>query len=774
MSKITWISPAQSDLTIIPEGEFWPTALSVSGNTGPVTYKVISGALPPGIVLNESAGRLYGVPVVTNLYQDINDLTPDTLANVSLDVSRPYKFTIRAQDGSKLADRSFSLTITNIEPPIIIPRNSSTVKEVNLGSFLDGTRFVLPGFAGINDQILKFSVIESRPGQDITWSLISGELPNGLSIDSSGYLYGYLIPNMTLDDTKGSGWDGSHWQIYPWDFTGVRVEKTFKFTLQAYDGENFDQVTYLFTVVPRTNATADNGVITADTTTVPTDSMALHTPILLDDSYDLIDARQLSYFAYKFNAVDLDGDTIEYLIHVPGYGAFDENDGISEGGFDFGGWDAGLTYFPPTITLNSETGWVYGYFANQIEERKEVIFQISVRKVDLPEFESPRKTFRVPVLGNLKDLLDWNSPSDLGLINNGDISEFKLDSIVYEPTFIGVSNTSPAVDSVTYALDSGSLPSGLLFGSDGLIYGRAAFDYFVLDGGDTTIDKNVITFDSKYQFVANVIGANTSTGNILTSSTKEFTITVNNANPQYTDIYLEALPSPSQLATFNNIMGNTSIFSSDLIYRATDPHFGVNKKMKSLFLPGLKPAEAFAYAEAMQTNHYYKSILFGDIKTAVAVDDNFNVKYEVVYIELKDDLVNSQGLSPAVAQKLVTGNNTEASVYINAFNNMQQLVASRIGYNKKGALPDWMTSKQPNGKILGFVRCLVLCYLQPSVNKRNAETVALRLRNHLISNNIKFNSIRFIADRYILDTNLENLPDIKDKYIKFPKNGVFE
>jgi len=779
MSRLAWISPAVTDLTTVSEGYFWAETLSVTGNSTPVTFKVISGSLPPGITIHESAGRLYGVPVVTSLYQDINDLTPDTLAGANVDISRPYKFTIRAQENTSVVDRSFSLTITNLEPPVILPRTISPDKELFLGAYLDGT---------IIDQ--QFEAIEINPGATLQWSVIDGELPDGLSLSSTGRLTGYLIPIPTIDDTKGAGWDGSRWSVYPWDFIGIRVEKTFRFTLQVYDGENFDTNTYTFSVYPRNNATADNGYITADNGAVDSTSDPLHTPILLNTEYILPDARQLSSFTYKFDAVDLDGDAIRYNFYVPGYGRFDESSDplwvsgppYPDGGFDWASFDLGASYFPGTLTMESKTGWLHGYFDAQTEEKKYVTFQVSVSKVDIPAYESPRKSFTLQVLGNLIDLVNWDTAANLGLIENGGISEFRLSTVVTEPIFANTAGTSPNVDLVTYSLtsDSGPLPVGLDFNSNGLINGRCSFDYYKLDGGDTSLDNGSLTFDAKYTFTANATGYNSVTGNIVTSSLQDFTITVNNINTApYEDIYIRALTSVAQRTLFTSITGNTSIFSSDLIYRANDPHFGVNRSITSLFLPGLTPQETYVYAEATQTNHYNKSILFGDIKTAVALDENFNPKYEVVYVELLDSLVNSTGASPPIAQPLtngmghMTGSEVHDVAYINSFVNMKQLVESRVGYNKKGALPDWMTSKQPNGKILGFTRCVVLCYLNPSVNKKNAEIVAVRLRNHLAANDINFNQIEFVADRYVLDTNLENYPNLNDKYIKFPKVGVF-
>ena len=112
-----------------------------------------------------------------------------------------------------------------------------------------------------------------------------------------------------------------------------------------------------------------------------------------------------------------------------------------------------------------------------------------------------------------------------------------------------------------------------------------------------------------------------------------------------------------------------------------------------LFLPGLNTNEASTYISAMQTNHFSKRLLFGDVKSAVAKQDgvydvienntgevvgtyniytnvfvptNFDlgfivqsgipsgctvgdqhIKYEVVYIDIKDENSNLLGQGPA-------------------------------------------------------------------------------------------------------------------------------
>jgi hypothetical protein len=345
-----------------------------------------------------------------------------------------------------------------------------------------------------------------------------------------------------------------------------------------------------------------------------------------------------------------------------------------------------------------------------------------------------------------------------------------------------------------------NIPQGLSVKPSGLISGRVSFELFSLDSGNTTFDLNLLTgyadttFDQTFEF--SVLAE---TFDQTASAVRVFTIRVRERNiAPYENLYLKALLTPYQRIEFRNILQDQSVFPPELIYRSNDPWFGMAQDVKTLFLPGLNPSEAATYINAMQTNHFNKRLLFGDIKSAVAKQDgvydvietnnntivgtyniytdvfvptNFDlefvvqsgipsgcivsdqhVKYEVVYVEVKDENSNSLGQGPANSINLSSviqnyyfdsqGN----SYYIanpNAFSNMDSAVLTNIGYANKGALPDWMTSIQPDGIQLGFTRAVVLAYVEPGAGK----TIAWRLQQR----GYKLNEINFTVDRYLLD-----------------------
>ena len=69
-----------------------------------------------------------------------------------------------------------------------------------------------------------------------------------------------------------------------------------------------------------------------------------------------------------------------------------------------------------------------------------------------------------------------------------------------------------------------------------------------------------------------------------------------------------------------------------------------------------------------------------------------------------------------------------------------------VGYSNRGVLPDWMTSRQENGTVLGFTRALILCYTIPGKGKE----VAYRVRQNI---NL-LNRVDFTIDRYLWDNSM--------------------
>jgi hypothetical protein len=419
-------------------------------------------------------------------------------------------------------------------------------------------------------------------------------------------------------------------------------------------------------------------------------------------------------------------------------------------GFDEGKFDQGTLSLPGGLQVDLETGWIYGQLPTQTVNQIDYEFEIIAFKRDDITY-SDTELYTLTVLGDLNNRIDWITPSDLGTIENGELSDL----------FVTALHTNPGTPkTLYYSLKSGGshrLPQGLSLTSTGLLSGRVSFMLFSLDNGVVTIDGGDTTFDNTYTFT---VTASAVDGSIAADRT--FTVRVLERNKlPFENLYLKALPSQAQRTQFTDIIRNTDIFPLELIYRTEDPYYGLAKDIKTLFLPGLNPTALEDYVSAAATNHFRKRILFGEVKTARALDSNFNVKYEVVYLEIKDENTTANGEFPASTQLLdglidnpyydVNGN-SYTTAYPNAIGNMELAMISNLGYANKGALPDWMTSRQADGRVLGFTRAVVLAYTKPDASA----LIAYRLRTA----NFNLNEIDFTVDRYQLDNILSDNYDV--------------
>lgn len=403
------------------------------------------------------------------------------------------------------------------------------------------------------------------------------------------------------------------------------------------------------------------------------------------------------------------------------------------------------------LSIDENTGWITGQLPYQQADIIEYPFEVIAYKRDDPTYYDTQ-AYSLTILGDQYNQITWITPSDLGTIENGNISDLLVEA------------TSSKGSTLFYKLAANSsqrLPQGLQLLTTGLISGRVSFEIFSLDQGTTTIDGGNTTFDNTYTFTVTAYDASQQA-----LSNRTFTITVLNRNTTpFEHLYLKALPTKEQRDQFQNIVHNTAVFPPEMIYRSDDPYFGLATDIKFLFLPGLAPSTLAEYMSAVGTNHFTKRITFGDVKTAVARDSNFNVKYEVVYVEVKDENTNSLGQGPANTQypEITTpyydaAGSSFTIAYPDAFSNMKSVVETALGYANKGALPDWMTSRQENGRVLGFTKGVILAYTVPGAS----DLIAYRFKQQ----NYKLNEIDFTVDRYLLDNDYSANFDItNNKFI---------
>lgn len=232
---------------------------------------------------------------------------------------------------------------------------------------------------------------------------------------------------------------------------------------------------------------------------------------------------------------------------------------------------------------------------------------------------------------------------------------------------------------------------------------------------------------------------------------KTFTLRViREYNAPYQNLYVQAMPPVNDRELIASLLDDTEIFVPEYIFRPTDPNFGKSTQVVYQHAFGLAPDALDVYVESLYLNHYWKNLTLGAIETAQALDANGNVVYEVVYSKVVDDLVNAAGESVSKIVTLPypivdpdTGEVVTTAVYPNSLVDMRDQVIDTVGQISTG-LPLWMTSKQENGRVLGFTPAWVLCYTNPGRSKQIAYYIQSQFGQ-------KLNVVDFKVDRYILD-----------------------
>ena len=246
---------------------------------------------------------------------------------------------------------------------------------------------------------------------------------------------------------------------------------------------------------------------------------------------------------------------------------------------------------------------------------------------------------------------------------------------------------------------------------------------------------------------------------------KTFTVrVVREYNKPYQNLYIQAMPPPNDRALVRSLLDNEEIFVPEYIYRPDDPNFGKARQVIYYHAFGLEPDTLERYVSSLYENHYWKNLVLGQIETAQALDIDGNVIYEVVYSKVIDNLLNDQGQSVSKVVPLpyaiidpADGSTIITAVYPNSLTNMRNQVIDVVG-QIANVLPAWMTSKQPNGRVLGFTPAWVIAYTQPGRSKQ----IAYYLQTYF---GTQLNKVDFKVDRYVLDRVLSKNWDSTGRYI---------
>ena len=653
-----------------------------------------------------------------------------------------YTFVVRATAGTAITDRTFSLDVQGADTPTFTTASGQLQLDdstsVGLYWVIDGSSVSLQMQATDSD---------TRAGQTLVYEIVQGELPPGVTMSKSGLISG--IVGLTEDQRFGprGGYDASEEDyddvVYDKTVTTTSISKDFDFIVRVSDGTSFlDQNNSIFVY------TADfwrvsNTAITIDKTemngsAITMDMSANRRPVFRTGS-DLGTFRHDNALVVKIDVEDFDPlqADLEYTIQS---GAL-----------------------PSGISIDVNSGELYGQLARQSAVEVDYNFTVRANRVittGLDVFTD--QAFTMKVIGEIDIGIAFTTPTTVGTLTAN------------IPSLLNIEAVAEQTDRVLqYSVTSGTLPTGITLSLQGNLIGT-------IDPSEFTDSTRAFTFtvtvSDQYQ---------------ETATSKEFTL---NIDIPYTQIEYGNMSGHAtsfiDQNIFYNIAQDTNINSSEYIYRGEDSNFGMKLKPDMLMMSGLEAQTLTTFQQQMEQNHAPKTLYFGDIKTAVAKEAT-TTKYEVVYIEIKDNMNNKDGdavassikLRDVVAKPLLgpraSSMNATAdyvdyevttdgglsfstsgskvryanqlsadlgfieTVYPNAVANMRSRMKN-LGHKEWDYLPLWMKTTQSGDLApLGYVTAVPICYCKPGTSalvKKRIEDKALNFKN-----------IAFTIDRYVVN-----------------------
>ena len=663
------------------------------------------------------------------------------LTGIPAEVSKRtrYTFVVRATAGTQITDRTFYLDIEGADAPTFTTTSGQLQLDdstrVGLYWILDGSSLSFQMAAADTD---------TRAGQTLVYEIVQGELPPGVTISSTGLISG--IVQLTEDQRYGArgGFDADNEDyddvVYDKIITTKSLSKNFDFIVRVSDSTSYvDQNNSIF-VYSADYWRVSNNQITVDMNTVGGSALTVdfssnRRPIFKTAS-DLGTFRHDNAAVIKIDVEDFDPlqTSLEYSI-------------ISGA-------------MPSGLSININSGEIYGTLARQVAIETNYTFTIRANRVvstGVNVFTD--QIFTMKVIGEIDIGIAFTTPTIVGTLTADIPSTLSFSAVAEETNRI-----------LTYSLTSGSLPTGITLSPQGNLIGT-------IDPSDFTDSTRAYTFtvtvSDQYQSAA---------------TSKEFTL---NINIPYTTIEYGNMTGHStsfiDQNIFYTIAQDPNINSPEYIYRPEDINFGMKLNPEMLMLAGLQAQTLTTFQQQMEQNHDPKTLYFGDLKTAVAKEGDV-IKYEVVYIEMKDKLVNKDGTAisssvslrtdvakPMLGPRAGTVNLTTdmddfnittsgglsfstagskvpyagqisadldymATLYPNAVANMRSRMKT-LGHKEWDHLPLWMKTTQLGDLApLGFVLAVPICYCK-------AGTSAL-LKKRITDKGLIFRNIDFIIDRY--------------------------
>ena len=654
-----------------------------------------------------------------------------------------YTFVVRATAGTAVTDRTFSLDVQGADAPTFTTASGQLRLD---DSTSVGLYWVIDG-SSVSFQV-QATDTDTAAGQNLVYEIVRGSLPPGVTMSKSGLISG--IVELTEDQKFGErgGFDANNEDyddvVYDKTVTTKSISKNFDFIVRVSDGTSFVEQNNSIFVYSADYWRVSNSQITIDMTEIDGSPLTMdlsgnRRPVFRTGS-DLGTFRHDNALVIKIDVEDFDplqGD-LEYSIQSGS--------------------------LPAGVSIDVNSGELYGQLARQSAVEVDYTFTVRANRVvstGVNVFTD--QNFTMKVIGELDIGIAFTTPTVIGTLKADIPSLLYIEAITDEPDRV-----------LSYTVTRGSLPPGITLSNQGNLVGT-------IDPSDFTDSTRAYTFtvtvSDQYQSAA---------------TSKEFTVNIDIpfTQTEYGNMSGHATSFIDQ-NIFYNIAQDPNINSVDNIFRPEDENFGMRLKPDMLMMSGLEAQTLTTFQQQMEQNHAPKTLYFGDLKTAVAKEGT-TTKYEVVYLEIKDNMVNKDGvavsssinmrdvvtkpiLGPRASSMNATADYVDYEVttdgglafstsgskvryanqlsadlgvietlYPNAVANMRSRMKS-LGHKEWDYLPLWMKTTQAGDLApLGYVMAVPVCYCKPG-------TSAL-VKKRIEDKSLNFKNIAFTIDRYVVST----------------------
>lgn len=618
----------------------------------------------------------------------------------------PYQFVIRAHTPDGVFDRDFSIDVLDFSAPVW----STTTGYTSNVDYNTSTAYLIIGperekYAITRQWVdYQFVATTSNTSNYLHFYIPEhgGKLPPGLTLSSSGRLTGFINDSLIFDGSQADtgGYDEESYDSYSYDFgvlayDSIGVPKIYQFKVTVTDGVNEASRYFKILVVsPEMVRNPERIQMKLETSLITTVSNYIP-PIQFINGTDLGIARASN----------------NLTIDISGYDPLPESGQVL---YKFIPGPDVTSNLPAYLTLDQHTGMLYGYVPYQPAYTTNYSLTVEAIKTFSTYTSISTTTFSLAIKGEVESTIEWVSSATLAPITVGEISESSV-----------IAKQINSDYKIKYMLVDGQLPDGITLLPDGSLAGIPSYtstgtynftvtaqDVYELSAVDKTFKLTVLPYDEK----------------------------------KYTRIFSRPFLSLAQRDIYTAFVSDTAIFPLNSLYRPQDKNFGVQSEFKVVLEFGIEETALSNYMSALRENFYKKTLYFGDIKVAVAKDLLGDAIYEVVYVDIIDNLENSMGKS---VSDVVYANSQ--IYYPNSISNMRKKLESIsldpntiISVNEYN-LPRFMRTPQTGSyQPSGYLHVMPLCYALPGEGAKIVSRIKL--------SGFNFNQFNFEIDRLIVES----------------------